>query len=236
MAEHIFAFVGIHQYRFVGGACKRLEQADAKIYPEKVTYYNLTSMQHAKISYEEAHPKDRDSLKRRAMDQPWYYYVRSQDIQNETELLLWAKSTLGCPYTICLVASTTNVKACSMAAKQGDLEMLQWLHRNGCPWNEETCMCAAEKGHLEILQWARMNGCPWNERTCSLAARNGHLGVLQWAHINGCSWNENTCASAARNGQMEVLQWAQTNGCPWNASTCSCAAEMGTWRFSSGHV
>jgi hypothetical protein len=47
---------------------------------------------------------------------------------------------------------------CSNAAENGHLEVLQWAHANGCPWDEdtiETCECAAKGGHLEVLKWLR---------------------------------------------------------------------------------
>ena len=49
---------------------------------------------------------------------------------------------------------------CSLAAKGGQLEVLQWARANGCPWDEETCAFATIGGHLEVLQLARVNGCP----------------------------------------------------------------------------
>ena len=51
--------------------------------------------------------------------------------------------------------------------------------------NESTCALAAKRGQLAILQWARQKRCTWDERTCSNAAANGHLAVLQWARQNG---------------------------------------------------
>nr|WIL04759.1 ankyrin repeat-containing protein [Cedratvirus duvanny] len=103
---------------------------------------------------------------------------------------------------------------CTIAAKNGQLKVLQWARANGYSWNEDTCVYAAKEGHLEILQWLRANGCPWDEYTCAYTAENGHLKVLQWARANGCPWDENTCAYAVYNGQLEVLQWARSNGCP----------------------
>ena len=76
---------------------------------------------------------------------------------------------------------------CDAAASSGQLEALQWLREDGCPWNENTCAMAAYGGHLEVLQWIRANGCPWDERTCYCAATEiVNLEVLQWAHANGC--------------------------------------------------
>ena len=114
---------------------------------------------------------------------------------------------------------------CQAAARSGQLEELQWLRANGCPWDRWTCSGAARGGHLEVLQWLRANGCPWDEWTCSRAARGGHLEVLQWAHANGCPWDEETCTFAAQGGHLEVLQWARANGCPWDADTCVAAVD-----------
>ena len=94
---------------------------------------------------------------------------------------------------------------CMYAAREGNLEVLQWARRNGCPWDEQTCAAAAKGGHLELLQWAHQNGCPWNEGTCTEAAEEGHLELLQWARQNGCPWDEKTCHYAALGGHLEGL-------------------------------
>ena len=47
------------------------------------------------------------------------------------------------------------------AARSGNLELVQWLQGEGCPWNSWTCHQAVKKGRVEVLRWARANGCPW---------------------------------------------------------------------------
>ena len=47
------------------------------------------------------------------------------------------------------------------AAGSGNLQLVQWLRANGCPWDAGTCWVAVQKGHVEVLRWARENGCPW---------------------------------------------------------------------------
>ena len=37
------------------------------------------------------------------------------------------------------------------------------MRENVCPWDEETCEYAAGGRNLEVLQWAHANGCPWDE-------------------------------------------------------------------------
>ena len=132
-----------------------------------------------------------------------------------------------------------TVNLCTSAAKGGQLEVLEWLRENECPWDKNTCEEAAYSGHLEVLQWARENGCPWKEDTCWSAAQGGQLEALQWARENGCPWDERTCRSAAWGGHLPVLQWARENGCPWDETTCACAAwcghlEMLQWARENG--
>ena len=116
---------------------------------------------------------------------------------------------------------------CTLAAGEGQLEILKWLREYDLPWDAGTCTNAALRGHLEVLQWARANGCPWDEETCALASWGGHLEVLQWARASGCPWNCGTCSTAALRGHLEVLQWARANGAPWDENTCKYAALRG---------
>ena len=79
---------------------------------------------------------------------------------------------------------------CAEMARKGNLELLKFLHENGCPWDEKTCSKAALNGHLECLKYARENRCDWDEMTCEAAAENGHLECLKYAHENGCPGSE----------------------------------------------
>ena len=57
------------------------------------------------------------------------------------------------------------------AAWGGNLELVQWMRGDGCPWDYGTCYNAVSgararvrsgrKDHVEVLRWARENGCPW---------------------------------------------------------------------------
>jgi hypothetical protein len=68
------------------------------------------------------------------------------------------------------------------------------------------CEAIARHGNINILRWARKHGCPWNSNTCSAAGRNGHLQVLKWVRTQGCPWNRNVGNYMAANGHLEVLQ------------------------------
>ena len=56
------------------------------------------------------------------------------------------------------------------AARSGNLELVQWLRGEGCPWSYLTCIYAIDQGHVEMLRWARENGAPMTAATRDLAA------------------------------------------------------------------
>ena len=44
--------------------------------------------------------------------------------------------------------------------------METWIFYSGYRLNESTCKAVATKGNLEMLPWLHSQGCPWNEDTC----------------------------------------------------------------------
>lgn len=63
----------------------------------------------------------------------------------------------------------------------GNLEVLQWLRAEGCPWTEMLNTDAATYGHLEVLKWCTANGCPWDARICAFEAVScQQLHVIRW--------------------------------------------------------
>mmetsp|Transcript_19579 Transcript_19579/g.42486 ORF Transcript_19579/g.42486 Transcript_19579/m.42486 type:complete len:153 (-) Transcript_19579:61-519(-) len=63
---------------------------------------------------------------------------------------------------------------------------------------EGPCCAAAENGQLEALQWLLAEGCPWFATACDAAARNGHLAVLQWLRAKGCPWDKRQCSASSQ--------------------------------------
>ena len=55
------------------------------------------------------------------------------------------------------------------AARSGNLELVQWLRGEGCPWDEDTCYWAILYSRVEVLRWVRENGCPWTAYTLERA-------------------------------------------------------------------
>ena len=57
-------------------------------------------------------------------------------------------------------------------------------------WTETTCAKVASHGQLRVLQWLRKKGCPWDERTYHFAISAGKVELSQWAVKNGCPSHE----------------------------------------------
>merc|ERR1711937_806617 len=101
-----------------------------------------------------------------------------------------------------------------IAARNGHLSELKWLHNRRYAWTSSTTAYAALGGHLNALQWLRGQGCPWDEQTCRLAAAKGHLEILQWARSQGCPWNSWIWKYARLSGNSEILEWLKTQDYP----------------------
>lgn len=113
------------------------------------------------------------------------------------------------------------------AAYGGHLEIVKYLHENGCPWDKEVFVHAAYGGHLEILKYLYKNGCPWVSGACTIAAIDGRLDILKYLHENGYPWKGDECTEAALYNHLEILKYLHENGCHWTINTCTCAAING---------
>ena len=75
--------------------------------------------------------------------------------------------------------------AVEWAAKNGNLMMLKWLKKSGCPWDKKTFREAAFNGDLEIMKWLKLKKCPWDEFIFYTAKFSGHNEASEWLLSNG---------------------------------------------------
>lgn len=87
---------------------------------------------------------------------------------------------------ICLVCNAGTV---AEIASRGNLEMLQYAHEHGVPWNEYACLEAAENGHLECLRYAHEHGCPWDESIVYCCIYSDNSKCLQYILENDNSFD-----------------------------------------------
>ena len=51
------------------------------------------------------------------------------------------------------------------AVRRGDLVILKWFRKEGCPWSAKCMNTALIHKNVEIAEWLHREGCPWDEGT-----------------------------------------------------------------------
>lgn len=78
-------------------------------------------------------------------------------------------------------------------------------------WTPAVMYQAAEGGRLDVVEWLHANGCPASDGMCDQAAALGRLDILQWAYAHGALPTCNAAvANAARLGNLEILKWVHS--------------------------
>jgi len=57
---------------------------------------------------------------------------------------------------------------------------LKILRENDFPWDETTICAATKIGQLKIVKWAVKNGCPVHKHVYGLASKYGQLKIIKW--------------------------------------------------------
>ena len=77
---------------------------------------------------------------------------------------------------------------------------------------------------LALLEYLHSQGCPWDERTSVAAASHPTAACLRFVHQQGCPWSHDTVLAAASQGAAQCLQYAIQQGCPYDAAVVVAAA------------
>ena len=91
-----------------------------------------------------------------------------------------------------------------------DLKVLEELsvQDNGCDWRKAMDI-AARNGHLDVVMWLHENrteGC--SDWAVDYAAKYGHLEVVRWLYQNGYRGYRNWAVDLARmNGHHDIVEY-----------------------------
>ncbi|KAG5191316.1 hypothetical protein JKP88DRAFT_174676 [Tribonema minus] len=66
---------------------------------------------------------------------------------------------------------------------------VRWMNDAGAPMSHRACEMAAREGNLQVLITLRSLRVEWDERVCTGAAEHAHLHVLKWAITHGCPYS-----------------------------------------------
>jgi len=117
------------------------------------------------------------------------------------------------------------------AVHSRNIEMIEWLHKLGCPFDRKTTSAAVKPpmtkyftGSLPILKKLVEWGCELKDTICETAAYHGDLEILQYLFAVGCKLTDKIVESAAKNGHLPIIIWAREKGCKWG-NACRAAVE-----------
>jgi len=128
------------------------------------------------------------------------------------EILKWAVDKWGerCDWNMSCIYAAHCVKK--------NPEILKWIIKNGCPWDDLVTYYFVVNNNFEMLKWCLDNGCPWYEET-SISYRltkKKNYTKLKWVIENGCPWDPKVFNKLLQREDFEMLKWAVDNGCPWD--------------------
>ncbi|GLC44060.1 hypothetical protein PLESTM_001550400 [Pleodorina starrii] len=108
----------------------------------------------------------------------------------------------------------------TIAARDGHLTVLQYLHATGLPVNTRVVAEeAARAGHLPVVAWAvEVLGVAPADGADSLldcAAASGNLELMAWLHVRGWALGPTAIPNGADSGCKEALEWLVERGCPF---------------------
>jgi hypothetical protein len=61
------------------------------------------------------------------------------------------------------IKNTTQYGTIGSAVDRGRLNNLKWVRDQGHSLDLNTCSIARIRGDLEVIDWLKDNGCPWHE-------------------------------------------------------------------------
>ena len=118
------------------------------------------------------------------------------------------------------------------ASKYGNLELLEYVNKNGCPIFITSCIVALEHNHSDCLVYAYKNlydkklRIPTykKDNMVKIAVVNGDLNSLKFLHENNFKINNSVCEFIANTNNLELLKWIHQKNFRIHPNTCAIAA------------
>jgi hypothetical protein len=195
----ILAYVGDFQYLFVGSVNRSFETTYSSLYPSKSTYYNASTIGHAKFCWDHitACTENDNETKDDQRHEVWCSAARYGQIDVVQYLLE------------------------QLPPPQGDdddvsLQKTSWEDLNYDDWKQDLCLTAVKHGQWVLLQWAcneKILVPEKNKNVVTLASDVGRNDKFYFSYEDDTSFYMDDevaeCASyeAAKTVQLEILKW-----------------------------
>jgi hypothetical protein len=225
--DEVFSYVGIGEYIYAAGVCRKWRGRYIKLCYNKApaagteklrTCYKrtITTADRFQLAL------DSGLTVAELQDAPVWSRLALQIINDSLE-----------PTAVFTIAKLHDFEwgtyMCTQAAMANNLELLQWLHKSGCPWNlQHVRNFAIQLGHIAILGWLYAVTQPWSQSMLDeLLWRAGlckNLEVAKWLRKIGAAWPNSFHHVDEDDSQgfwdSAVVKWALANGCTWGRWRC----------------
>lgn len=105
-----------------------------------------------------------------------------------------------------------NHEVLELATKSGNIEMFEWVIGLYCPdKNTNIINYAASSGNLDFVKHIISLGFKVDYGAMDKAAQKGHLSIVKWLHDSGYDCSRNAMNWAAKLGHLNVVKWLYEN-------------------------
>jgi len=104
-------------------------------------------------------------------------------------------------------------ECCEAAATAGDLEILMYLHTEGCPWDERTTTAAATHSHLSCLEYAPDFNRARVPDIMKIAAQKGSTASMKCLQNCLIPLTDDALTPCLRGGKLDNLRYLVESGC-----------------------
>jgi hypothetical protein len=109
---------------------------------------------------------------------------------------------------------------CGMQQKTYSLQVVQYLHDNGCPWSADACYSAIYRVDHTVFSWLYNKGCPYDiDEICRLAVMFGKVDIISILHEQEAISDDDQMTQllnyAGVLDKLAVAQWLKQHGAQW---------------------
>jgi Ankyrin repeats (many copies) len=192
--DHIFGFVGVGDYAYTAGVCRKWRGRYITLCHRHVTTLKKrvhfkknklrTTYRNAVVTAARLQLALKSSAKVSDMETQSARFAHSI-VQHSLE-----------PIAVLCLAKLHDLKwtphRTELCVRYNKLELLQWLREHGCPWDAQNiCHNAALRGNVEMLQWLSTVTGPWSsavkEDLMWFAGVNNELEAVKWLYSEGAA-------------------------------------------------
>ena len=99
----------------------------------------------------------------------------------------------------------------------GNLNVLEWLHKNGCRGDSNSINMAIDSGYIDVAKWLIEEGYEVDPMAIVNAISINNLDFAKWLYdiVNNfdITTMETAVAIAVETGNMEIMEWLYENNC-----------------------